>query len=96
VWCKVDWNTYKLCWDRFEESDNNTVAPVKGTLANNLRRYPDTLGRSCTIHLQNDRMRPLAFLDNSDHLLALHQQNGMTLEEAIAQAREIGALLVTS
>jgi hypothetical protein len=96
VWCKVDWKTYKLCWDRFEESDNSTVPPAKGTLANNLRRYADTLGRSCTIHLQNDRMRPLAFLDNTDHLLTLHQQRGMTLEEAIAQAREIGALLVTS
>ena len=22
VWCKVDWKSYKLCWDRFDESDN--------------------------------------------------------------------------
>ena len=72
------------------------MAPLKGTLANNLRHYPDTLGRACTIHLQNDRMRPLAMLDNAEHPLAIHQCEGMSLQEAIAQAREIGALLVTS
>jgi hypothetical protein len=96
VWCKLDWKDYKLCWDRFEENDNSSVLPLKGTLANNLRHYPDTLGRSCTIHLQNDRMRPLAFLDNPEHLLTIHQRDGMALAEAITQAREIGALLVTS
>jgi hypothetical protein len=96
VWCKVDWKSYKLCWDRFEDSDNDGIAPLKGTLANNLRHYPDTLGRSCTIQLQNDRMRPLAMLDNAEHPLAIHQIEGMSLQEAIAQAREIGALLVTS
>ena len=96
VWCKLDWKDYKLCWDRFEENDNSSVLPLKGTLANNLRHYPDTLGRSCTIHLQNDRMRPLAFLDNPEHLLTIHQRDGMALAEAITQVREIGALLVTS
>lgn len=96
VWCKVDWKDYKLCWDRFEESNNDDLLPIHATLANNLRRYPDTLGRACTIHLQNDRMRPLVLVDNPDHPLAVHQREGMPLEEAIAQAREIGALLVTT
>jgi hypothetical protein len=96
VWCKLDWKNYKLCWDRFEQSDNNDMMPLSGTLANNLRHYPDTLGRSCTIQLQNDRVRPLAFIDKPDHLLTIHQRDGMTLEEAITQAREIGALLVTA
>jgi hypothetical protein len=41
-------------------------------------------------------MRPLAFLDNPEHLLTIHQRDGMALAEAITQAREIGALLVTS
>jgi hypothetical protein len=70
--------------------------PLAGKLANNLRHYSDTLGRSCTIYLQNDRMRPLAFLENQDHPLAIHQREGMSLEEAIAQAREIGAVLITA
>jgi hypothetical protein len=96
IWCKVDWKAYKLCWDRFEENDNEIMAPLQGTLANNLRHYPDTLGRACTIYLQNDRMRPVAYLDNSEHPLGAHQANGMTLEEAISQAREIGALLITA
>jgi hypothetical protein len=95
VWCKLEWKAYKLCWDRFEENDNNNVLPLKGVLANNLLHYPDTLGRACTIQLQNERMRPLVFLDNPDHPLTVHQREGMTLDEAIAQAREIGALLVT-
>jgi hypothetical protein len=96
VWCKLEWKAYKLCWDRFEENDNNNVLPLKGILANNLLHYPDTLGRACTIQLQNERMRPLVFLDNPDHPLTVHQREGMTLDEAIAQAREIGALLVTA
>jgi hypothetical protein len=41
-------------------------------------------------------MRPVAYLDNSDHPLGIHQASGMTLEEAITQAREIGALLITA
>jgi hypothetical protein len=96
VWCSVDWKTYKLCWDRFEEDDNTELLPLAGKLANNLRHYSDTLGRCCTIYLQNDRMRPLAFLENQDHPLAIHQREGMSLEEAIAQAREIGAVLITA
>jgi hypothetical protein len=28
--------------------------------------------------------------------LAIHQREGMSLEEAIAQAREIGAVLITA
>jgi hypothetical protein len=96
VWCKLHWKDYKLCWERFEETDNSDIPPIKGMLANNLRHYPDSLGRGCTLHLQNDRMRPLALLDNPDHPLAAHQREGMSLEEAIAQAREIGALLVSA
>jgi hypothetical protein len=41
-------------------------------------------------------MRPLVFLDNAEHPLAVHQHEGLSLQEAISQAREIGALLVTS
>lgn len=96
VWCRVDWQNFKLCWDRFEEEDNSLLPSFTGILSNSLKHYPETLGLPCTIVLQDNRMRPLITLGKPDHPLTVHQCEGMELEEAIAQAREIGALLIAS
>ena len=96
IWCRVDWKSFKLCWDRFEENDNSLLPLLRGTMANSLKHYPETEGLPCTIILQDNRMRPLVTLDKPDHPLAIHQHEGMDLDEAIAQAREIGALLIAS
>jgi hypothetical protein len=96
VWCRVEWRLFKLGWDRFNENDNSDVAPFRGILANRLACYPDTDGLPCRIALQDGGLRPLVTVTQGDHPLTVHQQQGMTLEEAITHARKIGVLLIAS
>ena len=96
IWCRLDWRLFKLCWDRFHEDENSDIAPFRGVLANRLSHYPDTDGLACRIVLQNGGLRPLVTVANAEHPLAVHQRQGMTVEEAISQARKIGVLLIAS
>ena len=96
IWCRIDWRLFKLCWDRFNQDDNSDTAPFRGVLANRLSYYPETDGLPCSIALQNGGLRPLVSIAHAEHPLAVHQSEGMTVEEAISQARKIGVLLIAS
>ena len=96
IWCRIDWRIFKLCWDRFHQDDNSDTTPFRGVLADRLSYYPETDGLPCSIALQNGGLRPLVSIVNAEHPLAVHQSEGMTVEEAISQARKIGVLLIAS
>jgi len=57
------------------------IGPYKGRLSNGLSEYsPTTLNLKCTIRIEPVGSRPLFFIDEHDHPLAVEQRNGISLE----------------
>jgi hypothetical protein len=78
VWEK-DYDEISECWD--EEGRENAHGPFKARLANKLSVYPHTNDLKVTIRLQRAGQRPLFFVDEVDHPLAMVQRDGMTMQE---------------
>jgi hypothetical protein len=93
VWCEVPWNGFKKVWEAYSYDDALQEIEIEGRIANALQHYPDTLGLACQIKLFDDGLRPHATAFG-DHPFARHQAHGMTIDEAIRQARTVGAMLV--
>ncbi|MBZ5505324.1 MAG: DUF2199 domain-containing protein [Acidobacteriia bacterium] len=59
----------------------NLIGPYKGRLNNELREYSQsTLNLKCTIRIQPLGARPLFFIDEPGHPLAIEQRDGISLE----------------
>jgi hypothetical protein len=81
VWASV----WKSAYDEISESWNTVgrermTGPHKGRLANSLEIYPQTGNLKCTIRLQPVGQRPLIFIDEPNHPLAIEQRIGISLE----------------
>jgi len=72
------------CWEL--EGRERKYGPYKGRLANSLSIYPETLNLKLRIILQPVGVRPLFILEDDHHALALHQNSGMTQQQAIEMA----------
>lgn len=94
LWCRVPWIGFKKVWEAYSSQDAVQEAQFEGEIANAIRHYPDTLGLACQITLADDGMRPHLVILDSSHPFGAHQARGLTIDEAIRQARSIGAMLV--
>jgi hypothetical protein len=82
LWCSVwekDYDEISESWE--EEGRENHRGPFKARLANKLSVYPDTLNLQVTIKVKPVGERPLFFIDEEDHPLAVAQKGGMSMEE---------------
>ena len=83
-----DYDDISDSWE--EEGRENTRGPYKGRLANSIREYLiDTFNLKLTVRLRPLGERPLFFIDEKDHPLAVQQREGLTLDEAHAMASSI-------
>jgi hypothetical protein len=83
------WGVWASVWKKdFEETDKHwhiqgrekLIGPYKGRLNNSLSEYPDTLNLKCTIQVGPVGERPLFYIDEADHPLAIEQRQGISLE----------------
>jgi hypothetical protein len=83
VWAslwKEDYLEIADCWE--EEGRENTHGPFKGRLGNSLKEYPQgTANLKLTVKLRPVGERPLFFIDEPAHALAIAQSRGMTREQ---------------
>jgi len=76
-----DYDEIDACWH--EEGRESKHGPFKGRLANSLSVYPlSTANLKLTVKLRPVGQRPLFFVDEAEHALAIAQKTGMTNEEA--------------
>jgi hypothetical protein len=94
LWCELPWKGFKKVWEAYSDEDAPQEFELEGRIANRLANYPDTLGLTCQVRMTDDGMRPHAVVADRDHPLGRHQAEGMSLDEAIRQARTVGAMLV--
>ena len=64
------------CWS--QEGRERTHGPFKGRLANSLSVYPETLNLKVEIRMQAVGTRPLFFVEDAKHQLAIEQRVGIT------------------
>ena len=94
LWCEVPWRGFKKIWEAYSDEAAPQEIEFEGWIANHLMHYPETRGLPCHIKLADDGLRPHAIVHDGNHPLGRHQAEGMTLDEAIRQARTVGAMLV--
>ena len=94
LWCELDWRPFKRVWELygFDEPIEPLVFPAR--VANALRHYDETVGLTCEVSLLDDGMRPHLTVTDTAHVLSKHQAEGLDLDDAVRQARTVGALLV--
>ena len=93
------WGLWALIWEKdydeieesWEEQGRECRGPFKGRLGNALSEYDvSTFNLPLTIKLQPVGTRPLFFIDEPEHPLAVAQRDGMTLK----QVEELAAKLL--
>jgi hypothetical protein len=83
LWARVherDYDEIEEYWE-FEGKDNR-IGPYKGRLANSLELYPETLNMKLEIKIQPVGTRPLFYLLDKEHPMALEQETGLTRQKA--------------
>ncbi len=96
VWCKTGWTPFKRYWETISGAEEIPQPPVGGVLTNELSEFPKTNGLKCEIVFQQDGFRPLVILPPSRHELYRIQQEGLTVDQAVAQAQSVGTLLLVA
>lgn len=84
------WGVWVSIWkEAFDEIDEywqtcdreKLIGPYKGRINNGLAEYsPSTFNLKCTIRVQPIGSRPLFFIDEPEHPLAIEQRDGISLE----------------
>ncbi|MGC2696613.1 MAG: DUF2199 domain-containing protein, partial [Candidatus Angelobacter sp.] len=84
------WGVWVSIWkEAFDEIDEywqtpereKLIGPYKGRINNGLAEYsPSTFNLKCTIRIQPVGSRPLFFIDEPEHPLAIEQHDGISLE----------------
>lgn len=90
LWVPVreqSYNDLEDCWKTLGRE--KIQGPFKGRLANSLSVYPPTLNLKTKIVVQSVGTRPLLFIEELNHILAIEQCAGITRE----RATELASLL---
>lgn len=82
VWSTLSKAHCDRYWDTFEDDDQSKLGPMFGWFSNAVPGYPETMGLKCQVLPQDRRQRPLIELELTDHPLAMHQREGISMEDA--------------
>ncbi len=96
VWCETAWAPFKRYWESTGNSNQAPQKSTRGMLANDLEHMDSTCGLRCELKFREDGLRPLVVLPPSDHELYRIQQEGLSVEQAVAQAQSVGTLLLVT
>ncbi|MBB3032887.1 DUF2199 domain-containing protein [Alteriqipengyuania lutimaris] len=78
VWVSVSFESFKLLMEHWEDPNRSDIGPFFGWLSANLAVYPDTVNLKTNVELQAPPLRPLIWLEPTDHPLAVEQRMGIS------------------
>ncbi len=90
IWSSLSEANFRIYVDGFYGADQGGDDPWFGWFSNSLRGYPDTFGLKCQVHPQDGRSRPLIELEETDHILAVEQREGIGLDRLLEIYRNHG------
>jgi hypothetical protein len=83
AWVSVSASDFDRYGDSFASPDQTSLGTISGRLANRIGSFPETLDLSCAVRPQKGDLRPLVFIDSTDHPLAMAQRNGLSFEKLL-------------
>jgi|SRR5262245_1780882 len=83
VWVTLSRPHFDRYVEIFESDPPPGEGPWFGWFSNRVPGYPDTLNLKTRIHLRSERQRPRVELEPTEHPLAVHQREGIPLDELL-------------
>ena len=80
VWVSLSSTSFNAWLECFDHTNRSHVRPLFGWLNAWLKPYPDTMNIKTRVHLRDNGIRPFIELEPTDHLLAIEQRDGITVE----------------
>jgi hypothetical protein len=90
IWVSVSKESFDRIGELWETQIREHEPPLSGALCSDIPIYGQTTGLKCKLHLRNAGRRPSIKLEPADHLLAVEQHNGITIE----RVKEIAAAVL--
>jgi hypothetical protein len=85
VWGSLSQASFERYRGTFNDHDQAKLGPMFSWFASHLPDYPETLNLRCRLVPRNGRQRPLIeFAPDQEHELIADNENGISLERAIA------------
>jgi hypothetical protein len=92
VWSTLSEENYKRYADAFFDEDQSKLGSMFGWFSNEMGgNFRPTLNLKCHVKPQDHRQRPLIELEQSDHLLAVAQREGIWFAHVERLLHESGA-----
>ncbi len=85
VWVSLSQRNFDRYAELFHEDPPAGEGPYFGWLCNQVPSYPDTLNLKTQVHLRSAKHRPRIELEPTDHPLAVHQREGISLADLLAR-----------
>lgn len=83
IWVSASKENFWRYAELFRDDRETEMVPWFGWVSNRLPFYDDTLKLKTNVYPQGGGKRPLVKLEPTNHLLSVHQQQGMPLDLAI-------------
>lgn len=80
VWLSLSAENFREWVSMFDEDHRSQVGPYFGWLNAWIKPYPDTMNLKTMVHMRDHGVRPFVEIEPTDHLLAVEQRNGISLE----------------
>jgi hypothetical protein len=82
VWVSLSAENFQRYADSFQDDDQSKLGQMFGWFCNRLPNYPETLSLQATVVPQDNRQRPLVWINDAhaDHPLYIEQRRGITPE----------------
>jgi hypothetical protein len=84
VWCSLSERSFVDVSAHWSDPERVKYGPYFGWLSTVIPSYPDTMGLKTMVHTRALGVRPRVELEATDHPLAVHQREGITLEAWMA------------
>ena len=89
VWVSLSEPNFFIWEDHLEVDSRSHIGPFFGWLNTVITVYPDTANLATSVHIRDHGQRPSIVLHDSDHPLAIHQRNGIELDDLAAMMHQI-------
>lgn len=88
VWTSLSEENFQKYYETFDDDDQSSIGEMFGWFSSQIAGYQDSVNLKCRVVPQDSRQRPMIELEPTDHLLAVHQRLGVTLDYAMKYAHE--------
>jgi hypothetical protein len=81
VWVSLSVKSFQEMADHWEDPGRVALGPYFGWLCTPIPGYPDTMFLKTIVHQREPGLRPLVKLEPTEHSLAAHQRDGISVDE---------------